>query len=139
MGRGTEFARVGVDEWTPAPYAELVSLVTALDEPASAGLRASAGHLLRAHPIVPAEEDSIELASYLLLLLSIAGHLSEAERLSFTVLLESILESDVSPRLYAEALAAVRVAFQSNHSPYVCDWIVEVLQIRAICPVRQSK
>jgi hypothetical protein len=83
---------------------------------------------------VPAEEHSIELASYLLLLLSIAGHLSEAERLSFTVLLESILESDVSPRLYAEALAAVRAAFQANHSPYVCDWIVEVLQILSDLP-----
>ena len=136
----TEFARVGVEEWKPAPLAELVSLVTALDEAASASLRASAGHLLRAHPIVPAEQDSVELASYLLLLLSIAGHLSEAERLSFEVLVESILESALSPRLYAEVLAAVRAAFQANHSPYVCEWIVEILQILSDmpCPPEQT-
>lgn len=134
-----DFARLGVEEWKAAPLGDLVSAVTKLDDAASVSLRASAGHLLRAHPVQAADAAGIELASYLVLLLSIAGQLSEAERLSFAVLIEAILESDAAPRLYGETLAAVQAAFHANHSPYVCDWILEVLQILVDLPCPQDQ
>lgn len=129
-----ELARLGIEEWEPVPTDQLLRILNSLSDAAAPVIRASAGILLRAHPVVAVDQNSVNLASYLVLILSVAGQLSEAERTSFGMLVDAILESSPPSSLYGELLEGIREAASANASPYVADWLVDLLQMLADMP-----
>ncbi len=126
---GANVARVGVEEWDPAPTADLVEVVTSLPDECAPAIRIAAGAILRAHPPRALDPGSVSLASHLLLLLAVADRLSEAERISLAALVETVMESAPSEDLYSETLEALTSATAHNASPHAADWLVELLQI----------
>jgi hypothetical protein len=136
----TDVARLGVEEWTPtSPTALLAALRDLRGDDAERAVRGAAGSMLRAHPIRGAEPASVALGTHLLLVLSVAETLSEAERGTFSMLVETILESSPSPVVFGEVLDAIHQTGTVNARAHTADWLIEMLQVLAHAPCPASR